>query len=226
MSVSQSMVAILIKFKIKHPKTFNFLKESGKFLFIFIIVFILVFGTLNGRAFYNQIKYKFGLGIKSAEEFLKELKLPSGKIGKPIYSFPDTIIIPKINLNAPIVSASNPDPRELLKLLEKGVVHFPASPVPGQIGNSIILGHSSAYPWYKGKYGSVFSLLNYLKPGDEIIVYYRNHKYVYRVTNKKTINSKNISIPEQNQKAKLILISCWPVGTNWGRVLVEAELIK
>jgi sortase (surface protein transpeptidase) len=36
---------------------------------------------------------------------------------------------------------------------------------------SIILGHSSRYPWEPGKYKAVFSLLNELTIGDRIYVF-------------------------------------------------------
>ncbi len=208
----------LIKLRIKHPKTFSFFKEGGSFLLIFFIVFIAVFATFNGRAFYEQVKYSFRINIEKSEDFLQ--KLPKTE---ELYDFPDSVVIPKININAPIVVSSTVDEKELFKKLENGVLLYPNSALPGQNGNTIILGHSSAYPWYKGKYGSVFSLLNQLNSGEQIIVYFQKHRYIYRVI-AKSIILKNAEILVQGEKPQLVLISCWPVGTAWKRIMIQAEI--
>jgi len=211
---------MLIKFRVKHPKSFKFLREVKAFLLIFAVVFVLVFGIFNGRAFCEQVKYKLRIGIEKSEDFLRRLSLPEERL----YNIPDSILIPKININAPIISPETNDENILFSQLENGVVYHPDSVMPGQVGNTLILGHSSAYPWYKGEYGSIFGLLNQLSVDDQIIIFYQKHKYVYRITNKKIVR-KNIGIIDQKEKPQLILISCWPVGTAWNRILIEAELV-
>ncbi len=211
----------LIKCKIKYPRIFNFFKEGSNFLLIFLIVFIAVFTIFNGKAFYQQIKYSLGMNIEKNEDFLK--KLLTREIQEELYDVPDSIIIPDINVNAPIVFPETTDEKKLLQELGKGVVFYPDSVLPGQNGNTIILGHSSAYPWDKGKYGSVFSLLGQLKSGGQIIIFYQKHKYVYRVITKE-IFKKNAQISVQNENSQLVLISCWPIGTAWKRIVIMAEL--
>lgn len=211
---------MLIKFRIKHPKIFRILKEGKKFLLIFSIVFIIVFAIFNGRAFFQQAKYALSIKIEESEKFIKNLSLPQKE---DLYDVPDSVIIPKINVNAPIILAQTTSNKEILDKLQNGVVHYPESAFPGQIGSAIILGHSSAYPWYKGQYGAIFGLLNYLEANDEIIIFYQKHKYIYRVINKEVVN-KNTEMIAQNEKPQLILISCWPVGTAWKRILIKAEL--
>ncbi len=211
---------MLIKFRVKHPAIYKILKETYRFLLIFVITFVVVFAIFNGRAFYNQAKYTFKIGIEKSENFLKQLELP--KASEKIYNIEDSLVIPKINVNAPIVFASTTDSKILFNKLEQGVVHYPTSTAPGEVGSTIILGHSSAYPWYAGDYGSVFALLGKLQPGDQIIVFYKKHKHTYTVSNKQVINDQ-VEIKSQNQKPKLILISCWPVGTAWKRIMIEAE---
>ncbi len=208
-----------IEFRLKHPSFFKILREGGIFLLIFIIVFVIVFIIFNGRSFYNQIKYALKIDIEKSEEFIK--KLPTAK--ENLYNIDDSIVIPKTNTNAPIVFPDTTDEKILFNELENGVVYYPSSVIPGQTGNTIILGHSSAYPWYNGKYGSVFSLLNQLESGDQIIIFYQKHIYIYKVTAKEVV-AKDAAIANQNEKSQLILISCWPVGTTWKRILVKADL--
>lgn len=210
-----------VKLRNGHLKLSGFLKEGGRFLLIFFIVFIVVFAIFNSRAFYEQLKYMFKVDVEKNEEFLKQL-LANQNQWRDI---PDSIIIPKINVNAPIIFPRTSDEKTLYNQLSEGVVHYPNSALPGKIGNMIILGHSSAYPWYKGKYGSIFSLLNQLKSNDEIIIIYKEHKYTYRVVSKEFIK-KDTVIPEQNEKSRLVLISCWPIGTTWKRILINAELFS
>ncbi len=212
---------MLIRFKIKHPKNFKLLREGIIFLLIFIITFGIVFAIFNGRAFYSQVKYALRVGIKQGEEFLKTL--PSSKDN--LYNIPDSLIIPKININAPIVFADTTNNKIIFEKLEQGIVHYPNSVVPGQVGNSVLLGHSSAYPWYKGNYGSIFALLNRLEQNDEIIVFYEKHKYIYKVQSKQVINNQ-VYINEQNKKSQIVLLSCWPVGTAWKRILIKGVLTR
>lgn len=208
---------MFIKSRIKHPKWFKFLKEVKIFLFVFVIVFILVFVVFNGRAFYNQVKYSFKIGIEKTEDFLKKFSLDN------LYNVPNSIIIPKININAPISFPKHTDEKSLFKELEKGVVHYSDSVRPGKVGDAVLLGHSSAYPWYKGQYGSVFSLLNRLDQGDEIIIFYKKHKYVYKITEKRVVK-RNTDVIKQTEKSQIILLSCWPIGTTWNRIMIKGEL--
>jgi LPXTG-site transpeptidase (sortase) family protein len=210
-----------IKFRIKYPKSFKFLKEVKSFLLIFVIIFVIVFTTFNGRSFYNQIKYTFRIGIEKIDKFMAELPVGINKL----YNVADSIVIPKININAPIVFPKNTDEKNLFKELENGTVHYPGSVNPGKVGNSILLGHSSAYPWYKGQYGSVFSLLNRLDENDEIIIFYKKHKYVYRITHKKIVNDTAV-VNKQESKSQIVLLSCWPVGTTWNRIMIKGELVE
>jgi len=114
--------------------------------------------------------------------------------------------------------------------LRKGVVLFPGSDAPGS-GYSIILGHSSAYPWDPGDYRSVFSLLNELNYGDPFFVYYNKHIYAFKVVAKKLVplNKNNGLTTEQalpkRSKPTVILQSCWPLGASTKRMAVQGELI-
>jgi len=86
----------------------------------------------------------------------------------------------------------------------------------------IILGHSSAYPWYKGAYGSVFSLLNKLEGNDEIFVFSAKKKYTYKVVGKEINLPENLNIEKQKEESLLYLLSCWPIKTNWKRIAIKA----
>ena len=127
------------------------MKEVIIFLFLFLIVFVFVLVVVNGRYIYIQLKYHF-IGPPPA------LSGPVGTLRGPGgIDFPKRIIIPSIGVEAPIISAESTNENIIQRALGKGVVLYPDS--------NLILGHSSAFPWYKGDYGSVFSLLNKLEKG-------------------------------------------------------------
>lgn len=60
------------------------------------------------------------------------------------------------------------------KKLEGGIVHLAYTPMPGEIGNSYIVGHSSNYSFIKSPYNSVFKPIEQRsQPGEEFVIYDR-----------------------------------------------------
>jgi LPXTG-site transpeptidase (sortase) family protein len=195
------------------------MKEFIIFFIIFFAVFAVSLAIFNGRFIYAQLKYDF-LGPAPVDIADNKNKIEKGLFWLPVSGSADnfvTLVIPSIGVNAPIVLSGNIDESLIQKDLEKGVVRY---------GNSnVILGHSSAYPWYKGNYGSVFSLLNKLQIGDEIYIYSNNKKYSYKVSEKQINSPKNISLQETTEDSAIYLVSCWPINTNWKRIAIKAIAI-
>ena len=195
------------------------MKEFIIFFIIFFAVFAVSLAIFNGRFIYAQLKYDF-LGPAPVDIAGNESKTEERLFWLPAPGSVDnlvTLVIPSIGVNAPIVLSGNTDESLIQKDLEKGVVRY---------GNSnVILGHSSAYPWYKGNYGSVFSLLNKLQIGDEIYIYSNNKKYSYKISEKQINSPKNISLQEATEDSVIYLVSCWPINTNWKRIAIKAIAI-
>jgi LPXTG-site transpeptidase (sortase) family protein len=151
-----------------------------------------------------------------------------------ITPYENRLIIPKIGKNIPLVdvaglSGFDFDHMEniFMQELEKGVVRYPGTALPGEKGNAFIFGHSSNYPWVKGEYNEVFALLDHLEFGDQIIVYYNQKKFVYTIREKKIVRPGDVRALERNPEAsELSLMTCWPIGTTLKRMLVFAELTK
>lgn len=201
-----------------------------KFIIYFSIIFIVVFLILNSRFVSAQIKFAFFENHNPEIPVVVNEKTKTVASKLPITnSKVYTLKIPAIGVEAPIVLEKRTDQDSIFKSLEKGVVHFVDSPLPGQKGASIILGHSSAYPWYKGGYGSIFALLGKLKTGDLFYVENGDQVLTYQIKNSLIFNplSDNSKIDEfaKTDGSAIILISCWPVGTNYQRIAVRAELI-
>lgn len=79
-----------------------------------------------------------------------------------------------------------------------------------------------------GEYNDVFALLDKLDDGDEIIVYYNQQKFVYRVNKKDVILPGDVSVLQKDKTdhSELNLMTCWPIGTTFKRLIVSAELVK
>jgi len=107
------------------------------------------------------------------------------------------------------------------------VVRYPGSAKPGTDGNTFIFGHSSNFPWISGDYNDVFALLDNVVYGDDIIVYYNQEKYVYKIFEKKIIKPGDVSILKKNtDTSEITLMTCWPVGTDLNRLVVIGKLVK
>lgn len=151
-----------------------------------------------------------------------------------ITPYENRIIIPRIGKNIPLVDISMTrsfdfDHMEniFMQELEKGVVRYPGSAVPGEKGNAFIFWHSSNYPWLKGDFNDVFALLDNVEFGDQIIVFYNQKKFVYTVREKKIVRPGDVKVLERNPEAReLSLMTCWPIGTTLKRMLVFAELTE
>lgn len=151
-----------------------------------------------------------------------------------ITPYENRIVIPKIGKNIPLIDVEDrtvQNVKELeevfMKELENGIVRYPGSAKPGNEGNAFIFGHSSNFPWLEWKYNDVFALLDNVVFGDEIIAYYDQKKYVYKVTQKKVIRPGDTSVLEKVEgKKQISLMTCWPVGTTLNRMIVIGELVE
>jgi len=218
----------------------SFKREARVFVAYFlgynVLIAPILVGIFDGRALVQEVRYytsrpdeaKAALaGLLGQDIPAAEAKAPDAVfVRNPFPHEEASIVIPKTGVWAPIVFSSSPKNRDMLKILEKGVGHYPESPRFDAKGVSIILGHSSAYPWYRGSYGSVFGLLNKLDPGDEFIVFYQGNRYVYRVNNTNIVVPKDFKVENPDNTQHLILMSCWPVGTNRKRIVVFSDLVS
>lgn len=139
------------------------------------------------------------------------------------------VIIPKINVEIPVVyDEPSVEEAAIQKALERGVVHYATTPVPGQNGNAVIFGHSSNNILNKGQYKFAFVLLNKLETGD---IFYLNKdgvRYGYKIYEKKIVKPNEVSVLNGtgDKPATATLITCDPPGTSLNRLVVIGEQIS
>jgi LPXTG-site transpeptidase (sortase) family protein len=135
------------------------------------------------------------------------------------------IIIPAIGANSKIIANVDPYDSGVYQLaLTKGVAQAQGSAMPDSpTGNMFLFSHSSANILETSKYNSVFYLLSKLKKGDEVYIYYKNVKYKYVASEIKIVDAKNVSyLSLKSDIRSLTLMTCWPPGTNYKRLIVIA----
>jgi sortase A len=143
-------------------------------------------------------------------------------------AIPTRIVIPAIDLDAPIVTVG--------WSLEDGISaweipdHFAAgwlktSAPLGQIGNTVLDGHHN-------RAGEVFRYLVELKPGDVIEVYSHDQRYRYAVTALHILPDRDQPLEVRRQNARwiqstwderLTLVTCWPYTNNTHRLILVAR---
>jgi len=138
------------------------------------------------------------------------------------------IIIPKINLEVPVVFGLNSiGEGDIQNALEDGVVHYSSTPSPGEIGNSVIVGHSSNNILNSGKYKFAFVLLKRLEAEDTFFVQKDGIRYTYKVYKKEVVKPNNVSVLNtQDRPNTMTLITCDPPGTSINRLIITAEQIS
>ena len=234
------------------------LKDIKLFFQLFFIIFIISFLVFNGAAFFDLVGYKtnklagaireelirtpsFLVDFSSGSEILPPISnIISGGLIPPIINLPPIPIeaessnileMPQFGIKSPILQVETINSKTIYEKLKQGVVLYPTSDIPGN-GYSIIIGHSSQYPWSPGKYKSVFSLLNQLEQGDKIYVFWNQKPLVFEVRDKKIFlpwpkgTESTETIFPSSDEITLILQSCWPVGIASKRVAVETVLVR
>jgi sortase A len=139
------------------------------------------------------------------------------------------VIVPKINVQIPVVyDEKSADEAAVQRALERGVIHYPTTVLPGQQGNAAFFGHSSNNIFNKGKYKFAFVLLHELVPGDIFYLTYDTKVYTYRVFDKKIVPPSEVSVLNNvpGKAATATLITCDPPGTSTNRLVVWGEQIS
>ncbi len=170
----------------------------------------------------------------SINKIKKEQDKESINMNIDITPYENRIVIPKIWKNIPLLDIKNRNidwEKELnsifMKELEKGVVRYPGSSLPWEKWNSFIFWHSSNFPWLKWNYNQVFALLDKVTHNDEIIVYYWQKKFVYKIIEKKVVKPGDVSILERDKKkSEITIMTCWPIWTTLNRLIVVWELVE
>lgn len=200
----------------------------GMIVLITQVAFPLIFFKTHDKVTKPVASSVLGLASGFRDFEFKELNEGSG--GKqqsaniPEYFY---MTIPKLGIKDAVVETNS-----LSLSPDDSLGHYNGSALPGQIGNAFIYGHS-VLPWFYNpkNYKTIFSTINKLGTGDEILIKYNNQKFTYKVDDQRVMSVDEVKPLEEVKPAYLnestmVLMTCWPAGTKAKRLLVNATLVK
>lgn len=225
-------------------------KPQRELIKIYLLLFVAIFTIIN----WNTVSWMFNYRVVStlAYDFFNpyedsqllvgavSAKTPQQNTVKTVAQAPivpviknypytqkdNSIELPALGIVAPLIIGQSTEIPALEKNLDKGVVYYPGSVLPGQPGQIVVLGHSAPTGWPKIKYDWVFSKIESLQAGDQVLVYFNNRQYTYLVKEKSIIEKgQDVGTAGLDGKNNMIvLVSCWPPGKDAKRIAVYAQL--
>lgn len=135
-----------------------------------------------------------------------------------------SILIPKIGANSRVIPNVNAGiESEYLGALKNGVAQALGTANPGENDHIFLFAHSADNIFDIGTYNAVFYLLYKLEKGDEVNVFYKNKRYVYKVTDKMIVDPSEVQyLTRKTDSEFLTMQTCYPPGTTLKRLLVFA----
>lgn len=219
----------------KHVERENTQKMKSKVMYITIVViglFVLFYPDLSEKYYdYQQQKLidsweeSFNLIQQADDELDQESELNDEKVNESLedtkFDFSEydnmegILSISKINLKLPILHGAT---QENLKTTLASIENTGQA---GQIGNYAIAGHRSH------TYGRNFNRLDELEVGDTINISTKETTYKYQVTEKLTVEPKDVWVLQGNDIDKeLTLVTCDPLINPTHRLIVKAKLVE
>ena len=142
-------------------------------------------------------------------------------------SKPARLDIPTNNISVPVTWTK--DVKDFDADLKNGVVHYPGTAMPGEIGTAYISGHSSGYLWDKSPYKQVFAVLGQVKDGTSFTITATQNngktvKFNYIVERRGEFAANDQAQFVSTADSMVALSTCWPVGTTASRLVLFAKL--
>lgn len=200
---------------------------SGLFLMGIIYLFYLY-----GPLFQAIIRYKYSQSFQQTfDKALSNGDTQPVFIEKVAQNDDFKIEIPKILATTDIVANVPPfESSEYLKALrDQKVAQAQGSGLPGEsLGKSIyVFAHSTSQGLIEVRNNAVFYLLGELTNNDLVFIKYKDKIFTYKVYKQKIVKATDIQYLNYKEEGKEILIlqTCWPIGTDWKRLLIFAEKV-
>ncbi len=195
-----------------------------KKLILVLLGLVLLFFLLNHQFFWIRLRFL----LSPPPMVVQEQPSTTSSPPEVILGTPDELTIPSLGIITPVIYTSGTTETVWQEALRSGVVHYPTTADPGELGNMYIFGHSSNYPWVKSKYNTIFALLPKIDIGADItLADHTGQLFTYRVIEKKVVSPKDKSVLDQRgfKKRLLTLQTSYPIGTALQRYIVVAELV-
>ncbi|GIK37010.1 MAG: hypothetical protein DPW09_44110 [Anaerolineae bacterium] len=138
---------------------------------------------------------------------------PTLSLPEPVVQPATRIIIPSINVDAPVGEGTD------WESLKYKVGHHPGTANPGQRGNMVLAAHNDVY-------GEIFRYLPDVPLGEMVTVYAGEQIFRYRITERRFILPEQTEVMLPTTGPTLTLISCYPYLIDTHRIILFGELIS
>lgn len=193
----------------------NTIASLGRALFISgLLVLGFVGYQLWGTGIYegrqqDRLERQFREQLQSTSE--KPLAPDESPPAPPTGGAVAILKIPRLGIERTVVEGVS------LVDLRKGPGHYPATPLPGELGNAAIAGHRTTY-------GAPFNRLDELQTGDVILATTLRGTYRYRVTEQQIVRPGQLDVLDPTTDARLTLTTCNPKFSARQRLVIVATL--
>lgn len=177
----------------------------------------------------TQASPSVGIQTLNLDKYFVHASLKSG-LETPM--IPDRIVIPEIDLDAPVIVAdyNSTDIEgetfgQWMAPNEFAAGWQPDSALLGNAGNTVINGHHN-------EFGEVFGRLVDLKVGDKFYVYSKGQQYTFIIANRMILQERFVDVATRLDNARwlnrtddvrLTLVTCWPKISNTHRLILVAR---
>jgi LPXTG-site transpeptidase (sortase) family protein len=183
-----------------------------------IVMLSFVLGLIGGAYYHQEINVWWGTLWQAQDHSVSQnvVKSPSSS---------SVIILPGLEEELPLVYSDTLDEATIQQYLKGGAVVLPLGTSFGESGNVVVTAHSSGTEAF-GPYRFAFAKLSELEEGQEYQVKTPTATYAYRVYKKEIVWPHEVDKLPQDDRSTLTLVTCWPLWTNFQRLLVHTELVS
>jgi LPXTG-site transpeptidase (sortase) family protein len=135
------------------------------------------------------------------------------------------LLLPGLERPLPLVHSDTMAEGVIQELLRTGGVVLPTGVNFGETGNVVVAAHSSGTTDF-GPYRFAFAQLTDLALGDIVAVQSTHMTYRYRVYDIEIVWPSQVERLPQDETATLTLVTCWPLWTDYQRLLVHTRLVE
>ena len=179
------------------------------------------FGLIGGSYYHNEIQvYWNSLTV----QFLKApVSAPPPEQSTQPIERASTLSFDQLPEPLPLIYSDTLEEDRLQEYLKEGAVVLPLGTSFGEPGNVVITAHSSGTEAF-GPYRFAFAKLGELTEGQEFKISTPTATYTYRVYKKEIVWPNQVDKLPNDNRSTVTLVTCWPLWTNFKRLLVHAEL--
>ena len=181
------------------------------------------FGLIGGTYYHNEIQV-YWRSLTVQFRATPVVVPPPEQTAQPT-AHTSTLSFNQLPEPLPLVYSDTLEEARLQEYLKEGAVVLPLGTSFGEPGNVVVTAHSSGTEAF-GPYRFAFAKLGELEEGQEFKISTPTATYTYQVYGKEIVWPHQVDKLPNDNRSTVTLVTCWPLWTNFKRLLVHAELTE